>query len=94
MLWRLIVLTLLAFSLFNAAETNTTDHNSSRKALLQKAIEQAIKNEEKYAKEQKFYNADEYDFKAKEVDPDSLKDIQPIEVDWEHTNDYSACDDN
>ena len=94
MLWRITMLTLLAFSFLNAAETNTTDHNISRQALLKKAIDQTIKNEEKYAKEQKFYNADEYNFKAKEVDPDSLKDIQPIEVDWEHTNDYSACDDN
>ena len=94
MVRKIIMLTLLAFSFSHAAETNTTDHNTSRKVLLQKAIDQAIKNEEKYAKEQKFYNADEYDFKAKEVDPDSLKDIQLIEVDWEHTNDYSACDDN
>ena len=88
------MLILLTFSFIDAAETNTTDHNTSRKVLLQKAVQQEIKNEEKYAKEQKFYNADEYNFKAKEVNPDSLKDIQPIEVDSEYTNDCSACDDN
>jgi hypothetical protein len=94
MFWKVFGLVLLSFSIMTARGTHSTDHNTSRKTLLQKAVEQEIKNEEKYAKEQKFYNADEYNFKAKEVDPDYLKDIQPIEVDLNHTDDYSACDDN
>jgi len=91
---KIVTLSLISFSIVGAADHNRTDHNISQKVRLQKAIAQEIKTEEKYAREQKFYGADEYNFKAKEVDPDSLKDIQPIEVDLEHTNDYSACDDN
>jgi hypothetical protein len=39
-----------------------------------------MKREEKYAKEQKFYNEKNYDFKSAEVNPDSLKDLPELEV--------------
>ena len=54
------------------------------------AIKHEIQMEEKYAKEQKFYGPDEYDLKAKEIDPTSLGDIQPPEPDY--TDNYGACD--
>lgn len=52
-----------------------------------------MEKEKKYAKEQRFYGADEYDFKGAQIDPATLKDIAPIEPD-EYTNDWGACDNN
>jgi len=49
--------------------------------LTKKQIQKQLQKEKKYAKEQKFYNADEYDFSGAEVNPESLKHIKPIEVD-------------
>lgn len=53
-----------------------------------------MEEEKKYAKEQKFYNADEYDFKSKEIDPETLKSIEAVEPDYDHTDDWGACDNN
>ncbi len=49
--------------------------------LTKKQIQKQLQKEKKYAQEQKFYNADEYDFSGAEVNPESLKHIKPIEVD-------------
>ncbi len=46
--------------------------------------------EKTYAKEQKFYGPDEYDLKAKEIDPASLNDVQPPAPDY--SDNYGACD--
>ncbi len=56
------------------------------------AVKKAMEKEKKYAREQKFYGADEYDFKGAEIDPDSLKGIEPVEPDYNHTMDWGACD--
>jgi len=42
MLTKFLTIGIMGLSTLNAAETNTTDHNTSRKVLLQKAIEQTI----------------------------------------------------
>ena len=73
------------------AETNTTNHqdkNITKKdinesALTQKQIEEQIKLEEKYAKEQKFYQGDAYDLKSKEINEKSLDTIPAIEPDYD-----------
>jgi hypothetical protein len=49
--------------------------------LTKEQIEKQLQKERKFAQEQKFYNADEYDFSGAEVNPESLKHIKPIEVD-------------
>ncbi len=68
------------------------ENNSSKHSIIEKQIEKQKALEEKYAKEQRFYQGDEYDFKSKEVDPDILKDIKPLEPDYEHTNDWGVAD--
>jgi len=42
-----------------------------------------MERENKYAKEQKFYQGNEYDLKAVEVNPDSLDHIPVIEPDYD-----------
>lgn len=58
----------------------------------EKNLQEQIKKEQKYAQEQKFYFADEYDFKGAEVDEKSLENIpeQPLyndDFDMDHVYD-------
>jgi len=66
------------------AENNTTkgDSNNSKK-LLEKNLKKQMELEKKYKKEQKFYMGKDYDLKSKEIDPDSLKGIKPVEPDYD-----------
>jgi len=85
----------LATGVVYAEDNNTTskqtDHNRtiqsesnvSKDALLQKELQEQIKREKKYAKEQKFYQGDEYNLSEHEVNPNVLKDIPVIEPDYD-----------
>ena len=90
MLKKLLVLAIIAVSYVSAAERQ--ENNATQQARIHKAVEKAMEKEKKYAKEQKFYNADEYDFKSVEVDPDTLKDIQTVEPDYNLTDAWGVCD--
>ncbi len=46
-----------------------------------KQIEIEMEKEKKYAKEQTFYNEANYDFKGSEVNPETVKRLNEIEVD-------------
>ncbi len=82
---------ILTSSLLSSADTNATDTNTtSKKQRLKQAIQHEMQMEEKYAKEQKFYGPDEYNLKAKEVDPASLNDVEPPAPDY--SDNYGACD--
>ncbi len=60
----------------NATDTNATENNSStKKARIEKQIQKEMEREKKYAKEQIFYQGDEYDLKSAEVNPDSLDSV-------------------
>ncbi|RRS30991.1 MAG: hypothetical protein P794_05080 [Epsilonproteobacteria bacterium (ex Lamellibrachia satsuma)] len=85
-----LLLAIIVLSTLSASEK--PDSNITPKTRIQKAVQKAMEKEKKYAKEQKFYNADEYDFKSVEVDPDTLKDIEPVEPDYDYTNAWGACD--
>jgi len=67
------------------------DRNDSE-ARTKAAVAKAMEKEKKYAREQKFYQSDEYDFKSVEVDPSVLKDIPVVTPDYEHTDEWGACD--
>ena len=84
-----LILTVLSMTASATADKNNTTH---KEKIIQKQIEKQMAREKKYAKEQRFYQGDEYDFKSKEIDPETLKDIKPIEPDYEHTNDWGAAD--
>jgi len=62
---RLLTLIVLLGSVLFGTENNETKKN----------IQEQIKKEKKYAKEQKFYRADEYDFKGAEVNDKILESI-------------------
>jgi len=85
-----LLLVIIVLSTLSASEKQ--DSNATQKERIHKAVQQAMEKEKKYAKEQKFYNADEYDFKSVEVDPNALKDIQTVEPDYNYTDAWGACD--
>jgi hypothetical protein len=83
---KLIILTLIAMLSLNAHETNTTtqkDNNLTDEELVKKQVEEQMKLEEKYAKEQKFYKGDNYDLKSKEINQKSLDHLPVIEPDYD-----------
>ncbi len=55
--------------------------NNSKDDRTSKQIEIEMAKEQKYAKEQTFYNEANYDFKGSEVHPDTVKRLKEIEVD-------------
>ena len=60
----------LLSSILIASNINNDKENREKKH-----IKEQIKKEQKYAKEQTFYNAKNYDFKSVEVDENSVKAI-------------------
>ena len=90
MFLRYLLFILITVSIGIASENE--NNSSIKQQRLQKALKKAMQKEKKYAKEQKFYNADEYDFKGAEIDPASLNDIETIEPDYDQTNNWGACD--
>ena len=84
-----LMLAVLSMTVSATADKNVIAH---KEKIIQKQIEKQMAREKKYAKEQRFYQGDEYDFKSKEIAPETLKDIKPIEPDYEHTNDWGAAD--
>jgi len=48
---------------------------------LKKQMEKNIEAEKRFAKEQRFYQGDEYDLKSQEINPNSLDSVQLIPVD-------------
>jgi hypothetical protein len=80
-----ILLALLLISTVLLAENNKSD--SGENSILKKQLKKAMEDEKKFANEQKFYTADEYDFKGSEVNEESLKHIEAIQSD---PNSYSS----
>ncbi len=78
-----MVLSSLVFSL-QAQEKN----QNKEELLKQKHLKEQMQREKKYADEQKFYQADEYDFSEQEVDPKDLDSIPTIEPE----NDFDMTD--
>ena len=78
------ILILLMF--FSASLIAEVKPNEKEDVKMQKALEEAIEKEKKFAKEQKFYQGEEYDLKSHEVDPSSLDKIkvpEPIDFDMD-----------
>jgi hypothetical protein len=100
-----ILIALLGFSIAVFAEGNTTavktvekkrDSNTTQKAerkksVVEEQIKKQMEREEKYAKEQKFYQGDEYDLDAHKVDPKTIEKVPAIEpeYDFDMTDVYS-----
>ncbi len=81
----LLMITLVAITL----SLEAGDVNSQKKeSLKEKHIKEQMEREKKFAKEQKFYQSDEYDFSEQGVDP---KDLETIEV-IKPENDFDITD--
>jgi len=73
---RYIVLILAYISLIFGSNQDSSTNNK----ILEEQMKKNIEQEKKFAKEQKFYQGDEYNLKAHEVNPESLKHLKEIEV--------------
>ena len=63
--------------------TKVMDKNITKNKVLEENLKKQMKNEQKYAKEQKFYTGKEYNLKEKEVNEKSLSHIKAIEPDYD-----------
>jgi len=64
------------------AKENAENNDSGKAKRAEKQIQEQIKREEKYAKEQTFYQGKNFDLSELEVDSNSLDDIPEIEPDY------------
>jgi len=64
-------------------DKNITQKDKNESALTKKQVEEQMRLEEKYAKEQKFYQGDNYDLKSKEINEKSLDKLPAIEPDYD-----------
>jgi len=85
----LLILSLISF--IHSSDINSTmdkkEINGSKKNLTEKNLLEQIKREEKYAKEQKFYQGKDYNLSAVEINPDSLSSIKAIEPEYDFNMD-------
>jgi len=73
-----LLVLILASSLWAEEKQAVVETNNS---LLQTQLQKAMAQEKKFAKEQKFYDAESYDFKEAEVNKESLKHIEVPQMD-------------
>jgi len=63
---------------------NSKESNISKKeSIAESQVRMQIEREKKYAKEQTFYQGDEYDLKSREVNPETIKRTPSIEPDYD-----------
>ncbi len=74
------------------AKKNAENSESAKAKRAKQQIEEQMKREEKYAKEQTFYQGKEYDLKSFEVNPDAIKDIPDIDIDYSDGDDVLEMD--
>jgi len=86
----------------NTSHANTPESNVSQESNLtpqdrairvKKEVEEQMKREAKYAQEQRFYQGDEYNLSAVEINKDSLDSIPLIEPDYDFEIDDVYRDD-
>jgi hypothetical protein len=69
-------------------ESNTTiDTNNTKMSKAEKELLKQMKREEKFAKEQTFYQGDDYDLSYAEVNQDALDSVPLIEPDYDFNMD-------
>ena len=97
----LLVLLVASFVVASYAENNeslkatkSTENNESTSAdRTEKQVQEQMKREQKYAKEQKFYQGSDYNLSAVEVDEKSLSSVPVIEPDYNFSIDDVYRDD-
>ncbi|MEA1954724.1 MAG: hypothetical protein U9O24_10075 [Campylobacterota bacterium] len=88
---KLLISFLLLFSVLLYAETNTTpkseDNETAKKLREKQQVKEQMEREEKYAKEKKFYQGDEYNLSSSEVNPNSLPSVPALIPDYDFSMD-------
>lgn len=74
---------LILFTVFAITLTAQEKQDVQKDKKMEKALKKILEKEKKFAKEQKFYQGDEYDLKSQEVNDSSLKNIKKIEPDYD-----------
>lgn len=74
----ILIITIMFSSLLFGSDDNKKNEKQDR---LEKQIKTEMEREKKYAKEQAFYQAGDYDFKGSEVNQESLDEIPEIPLD-------------
>ena len=69
------------------AKENAENNDSVKAKRAEEQIQEQMKREEKYAKEQTFYQGKNYDLSELEVDPKSLEAIPEIEPEYDFNMD-------
>ena len=88
-----ILIVLIVVTAINAQDNNSTENNISKKEdIIKKQVEEQIKREEKYAKEQRFYQGSDYNLSASEINKKSLDSIKSIEPDYDFNMDDAYSD--
>ena len=98
--WMILLLCIAFIPVYGTEHNATTEHNISKESnrtvvsdKTKEAVKKAMELEEKYAREQRFYQGDEYDLKSKEFDPETLKKVPAIEPDYDFDMDTGVYDD-
>ncbi len=68
-------------------ELKNEENNMTKVDKIEKQLQEQMKREEKYAKEKTFYQGNDYDLSASEVNEDSLANIELLEPDYEFNMD-------
>ena len=90
---RKMFLMVVILSLLNGGDSNSTKSNiSKRDEILKQELKKQMEREKKYAREQTFYQGDEYNLSASEVNQKSLSSIQAIEPDYDFNMDDAYSD--
>jgi len=77
----------------NSSKKTATEHNKSTKTdIVKKQVQEQIEREKKYAKEQIFYQGNDYDLSHAEVNEKSLSSISVIEPDYDFNMDDAYSD--
>ncbi len=72
---------ILIFMILITSTLFAVDSNTSKEDRIQKQLKIEMQKEQKYAKEQIFYQHWNYDYKGAEVNKESLKKLPEIELD-------------
>ena len=78
---KILILSIIGGTLL-LADSNDTNL-SKEKIKINAEIKKQMEKEKKYAKEQAFYQGEDYDLKSYEIDPDSLPDVPSLEPDYD-----------
>ncbi len=76
---KILVLAFISSTLLFSASSDTND--SEKQKRIEKQLKIEMEKEQKYAREQTFYNQYNYNFKRSEVNEDTLKYVPELEVD-------------